>query len=289
MSEKKRKIKIWGIDILKLLHLHQDQRRLAVVFAGETALSFWNDCINFLAMTGEIASSLAYAIRHPTKIRWKETSYYMDVCGTDAVPIVILICFLMGLILGFQGAIQMHKFGTDIFVADLVGLSIVKELGPLMVAMICTGRAGSAFAAELGTMKVGDEIDAMITMGFVPSRFLLVPKIIALVAVMPILTIFGDILGIMGGMFVGKIQLELPIIAYYNRTIIAIKPEYLIEGILKSIVFAFLIAGVGCLRGLEAKNDTQGVGRATTSAVVSGIFLVIVADTLLTILFSYLW
>jgi len=277
------------ISLFRLLQLHQDQRRLVVVFAGERALTFWNDCINFLAMTGEMASSLWYAVKNPRKIRYRETIYYMDVCGTDAVPIVVLICFLMGLILGFQGAIQMHKFGTDIFVADLVGLSIVKELGPLMVAMICTGRAGSAFAAELGTMKVGDEIDAMITMGFVPSRFILVPKVIALVTVMPILTVFGDVMGILGGMFVGKIKLDIPIIAYYNRTVIAILPQYLMEGLLKSIVFAVLIAGVGCLRGLEAKNDTQGVGRATTSAVVSGIFLVIVADTLLTILFSYLW
>lgn len=261
----------------------------AVSYIGSFSLRFCNDSLMLLAFIGEVAAALFEAIKKPRKIRWKETLYYMDVCGSDAVPIVVLICFLMGLILGFQGAIQMHKFGTDIFVADLVGLSIVKELGPLMVATICTGRAGSAFAAELGTMKVTEEIDAMVTMGFVPSRFLIVPKVIALFVVMPVLTVYGDICGILGGMFVGNVQLGIPIIAYYNRTLVAILPQYFIEGLLKSMVFAVLVAGIGCFRGLQSSGDTQGVGRATTSAVVSGIFLIVLADTVLTYLFSKLW
>jgi phospholipid/cholesterol/gamma-HCH transport system permease protein len=180
----------------------------------------------------------------------------------------------------------MHKFGTDLYVADMVGLSIVKELGPLMVAMICTGRAGSAFAAEISTMKVSEEIDAMVTMGFKPSRFLIIPKLLALVLVMPVLTIFGNVVGIIGGMTVGVFSLGLPVITYFNRTVLIITPRCFTEGLIKSAVFAILIAAVGCLRGLEAKNDTHGVGSAATSAVVSGIFLVIVADTLLTFLFS---
>ncbi len=263
--------------------------RRGVEYVGDFSLRFANDTVSLLAFIGELAFALWHSFRNPRKVRWKETIYYMDICGSDAVPIVLLICFLMGLILGFQGAMQMHKFGTDIFVADLVGLSIVKELGPLMVATICTGRAGSAFAAELGTMKVTEEIDAMVTMGFVPTRFLIVPKLLALVAVMPVLTVYGDIVGILGGMFVGHVQLDIPIIAYYNRTLVAILPQYFIEGILKSVVFAFLVAGIGCFRGLQASNDTQGVGRATTSAVVSGIFLVVLSDTALTYIFSRLW
>ncbi len=269
--------------------LHYAQITPGIYSIGAFTLRFCNDLIDLLAFIGEISSALWFSFRNPKKVRWKETVYYMDVCGSDAVPIVVLICFMMGLILGFQGAIQMHKFGTDIFVADLVGLSTVKELGPLMVAMICAGRAGSAFAAELGTMKVTEEIDAMVTMGFVPSRFLIVPKVIALFAVMPILTVYGDIMGILGGMFVGKVQLGIPIIAYYNRTLLAVLPQYFMEGIIKSMVFSVLVAGIGCFRGLQTSNDTQGVGRATTSAVVSGIFLIILSDTLLTFLFSHLW
>ncbi len=277
------------LEKMELLELHPPIIRSFAGYLGEFITSLFSDVISLLALIGEIVSALIYSVRNPRKVRWRETLYYMDVCGTDALPIVCLVCFLMGLILGFQGAVQMHKFGTDIFVADLVGLSVVKELGPLMVAMICIGRAGSAFAAELGTMKVGEEIDAMVTMGFVPTRFLIVPKIIALFVVMPVLTIFGDIMGILGGMFIGKIKLDLPLIAYYNRTVIALIPQFVIEGLLKSMVFAVLVAAIGCFRGLQAKNDTQGVGRAATSAVVSGIFLVIVADTILTVIFSTWW
>ncbi len=269
--------------------LHPPMITPAVIYSGEFALKVLTDIVNMLAMVGEIASGIFQAVRNPRKIRWRETLYYMDVCGADAVPIVMMICFLMGLILGFQGALQMRKFGTDIYVADLVGLSIVKELGPLMVAMICTGRAGSAFAAELGTMKVGEEIDAMVTMGFVPSRFLIVPKVIALVAVMPVLTVFGDVMGIFGGLVVGNLTLDIPVVAYYNRTALIVLPQFFMEGLLKSMVFAVLIASVGCFRGLQASNDTQGVGRAATSAVVTSIFLVVVTDAGLTYVFSKLW
>lgn len=268
--------------------LHEPQIRPAIEYTGEATLHFWKDIINILAIIGEIAEAVWFAIRNPRKIRWRETLYYMDVCGADALPISCMICYLMGLILGFQASLQMHKFGTDLYVADLVGLSIVKELGPMMVAMICTGRAGSAFAAEISTMKVSEEIDAMVTMGFKPSRFLIIPKLLALVIVMPVLTIFGNVVGLIGGMTVGVCSLGLPVVTYFNRTVIVITPRCFSEGLIKAAVFAVLIAAVGCLRGLEAKNDTHGVGSAATSAVVSGIFLVIIADTLMTYLFSRL-
>jgi phospholipid/cholesterol/gamma-HCH transport system permease protein len=210
----------------------------------------------------------------------------MDMCGSDALPIVTMICFLMGLILGFQTAVQMHKYGGDIFTADLVGFSITKELGPLMVAVIATGRAGSAFAAEIGTMKVSEEIDAMETMGLVTSRFLIMPKMIAMIMVIPILTVFGDIAGLFGGFLVGWLKLGIPPVAYYNRTILVLTPMTFVLGLVKSAVFAFLIAAVGCMRGFEAGSDAKGVGRSATSAVVSGIFLIVIADALLTFLFT---
>ena len=169
-----------------------------------------------------------------------------------------------------------------------MGLSVVKELGPLMVAMISTGRAGSAFAAELGTMKVNQEIDAMTTMGFVTSRFLVIPKLIAMFCVMPVLTIFGNLCGVLGGLFVGMVQLNLPFISYLNQTIRAITYTDVMGSIIKALVFAVIIALVGCYRGLESSKDAQGVGKAATSAVVTSIFLIVIFDALLTILFTNL-
>ena len=210
----------------------------------------------------------------------------MDMCGREALLIVSLICFLMGLILGFQSAVQMQKFGASIFVADLVGLSILRELGPMMVAMICTGRVGSSFAAEIGTMKVNEEIDAMITMGINPTKFLVIPKILALCAVMPLLTVVGDFFGIIGGLVIGMVQLDLPFQIYYERSIQVLGPFDLIQGVIKSFVFSILIGGVGCLRGLQSTPDAQGVGRAATSAVLSGIFLIVFSDAIMTMIFT---
>jgi phospholipid/cholesterol/gamma-HCH transport system permease protein len=243
------------------------------------------DAITFI---GDLAYAILQAVLHPTRIRWRDTVGYMLRCGADAVGIVLLICFLMGLILGFQAALQLHTFGADIMVADLVGLSITKELGPLMVAMICTGRAGSAFAAEIGTMKVSEEVDAMATMGLDVSRFLIFPKVLALVLVMPLLAVFGDIAGVVGGGVVGNMMLDIPVVAYWNQSVSVIGVWEVSEGLIKSALFALLISGVGCYRGLRTDGGAEGVGAATTSAVVSGIFLVIVADTAMTYLFTQL-
>ncbi|NOY74391.1 MAG: ABC transporter permease [Kiritimatiellaeota bacterium] len=253
---------------------------------GGMGIDFGKHLLSLINHTGDFAFEVFQAIRHPSKIRWRETLYYMDICGADALPIVSVICFLMGLILGFQGALQLQKIGTDIYLADGVGLSIVKELGPLMVAMIATGRAGSAFAAEIGTMKVGEEINALTTFGFVPSRFLFIPKLLAMVVVMPLLTVFGDFIGIAGGMAVGHFKLGIPITPYVNRTLYALQNIHLAESLAKGVVFAILITIVGCVKGFESDGDAQGVGRSATSAVVTSIFLIVVADTVITYLFS---
>lgn len=253
---------------------------------GEASWEFISDCVTLVCFVGDVSAALFQAITHPRKVRWKETFYYMDMCGANALPITGIICLLMGLILALQAAVQLRKFGSELLVADLVGTSIVKELGPLMVAMIATGRAGSSFAAEIGTMKVNEEIDAMTTMGFVPTRFVVVPKIIAMFTVMPLLCVFGDVVGVLGGMLIGVTYLKIPIVTYYTRTVNAITYMYFFEGIIKSLVFAVLIAGVGCMRGMESSNDAQGVGRSATSAVVSGIFLIVVADMIFTFLFT---
>jgi phospholipid/cholesterol/gamma-HCH transport system permease protein len=253
---------------------------------GDASWHVLRDAVDMFYFIGELTVTIIVTIRYPRKIRWRETFYYMDQCGCKALPITIIICLLMGLILGFQGAVQLRKVGTDIFLADFVGLSILKELGPLMVAMIATGRAGSAFAAEIGTMKVSEEVDALETMGFSPQRFLVMPKLLAMLVMMPLLTVFGNIAGIIGGFIVGVSMLKLPPIAYYNRTIAAISPEIFALGLIKSAVFAVIISVVGCMRGFQAKNDAQSVGRATTSAVVTAIFWIVIADWILTMLFT---
>jgi len=256
------------------------------IVRGEKSLALWHGCMSILYFIGDTVSALWHASRNPRKIRWREVFYYMDSCGREAVGIVSMICLMMGLILAFQSGVLMSPLGFNIYIVDAVGFSILKELGPLMVAMVCTGRAGSSFAAEIGTMKVNEEIDAMTTMGFNPSRFLVVPKILALVIVMPILTIIGNFFGLIGGSIVAKSNFDVDFIVYYERSIQVLNPIHLSEGLVKSVLFAFLVAAVGCLRGMQSKADAQGVGRSATSAVVSGIFLVILADVFLTIVFT---
>ncbi len=231
-------------------------------------------------------SVLIYSISYPKKIQYKEIFYYIDKTGADGVPIICFICFLMGAILAFQGILQMERFGLSIFVINFVALSIFKELGSLMVAIVCIGRAGSAFAAEIGIMKVSEEINAMKTMGLCISRFVILPKIIALIIVMPLLTLIGNIMGILGGMCVTTIKLGISASQYYNITINAIMLSDLFEGLIKSIIFAIIIGVMGCFKGLTLNNDAKGIGRASTSAVVSGIFLIVIVDAFLAMFFN---
>ncbi|WP_176012590.1 ABC transporter permease [Victivallis sp. Marseille-Q1083] len=258
-----------------------------VDYTGENVYDRVASGRDMIAFLGELAAVFALTLRHPRKMRWREVWYYMSLCGSQSLPIVLLICYLMGLVLGFQAAVQMRQFGTEIYVADLVGFSILKELGPLMVAMIATGRAGSAFAAEIGTMKVNEEVSAMQTMGIAPARFLVVPKLLAMLLVLPILTVFGDIAGLLGGLTVGATMLKLPLVTYLDRTQEVLTIPVLLLGVMKSFFFAALIALVGCWHGFQAENDAQGVGRAATEAVVSSIFMVVIADAVLTIIYSF--
>lgn len=228
------------------------------------------------------------ALLSPGRLRKRDLFYYIDLCGVQSVPIVVLICYLMGLILGFQGATQMRKFGAEIYVADMVGFSVLKELGPFMVAVICTGRAGSAFAAEIGTMRTDDEINALDTMGILPERFLIAPKMLAMLIVMPLLTVFGDVAGLLGGLSVGVLYMDLPASAYIERSAAVLNMLSFTSGILKSFVFAVLITLCGCYQGFRSEPDAQGVGRSATGAVVLSIFAVTAADAVITVIYT-LW
>ncbi|MFP3928998.1 MAG: MlaE family ABC transporter permease, partial [Desulfobacteraceae bacterium] len=211
----------------------------------------------------------------------------MQKTGVDALPIVGLISLLLGMILAFMSSVQLKQFGADIYVASLVSLAMVRELGPVMTAIIVAGRSGSAFAAEIGTMKVSEEVDALFTMGFDPTRFLVVPKMLAIAFMTPFLTLFADLFAIIGGLLVATTLLDLTINAYISETIRFLGVKDIIWTFIKSVSFAFLIAWIGCLRGFQVRGGADSVGRATTSAVVSSIFLIIVADSVFAVIRVY--
>jgi phospholipid/cholesterol/gamma-HCH transport system permease protein len=254
--------------------------------AGLWGLASLDGARDFTAFTGEVMLGLADAARHPNLVRWGDTWIYMQRCGHEALPIVALISFLMGLITAFQSAMQLRQFGADIYVANLVGLSITRELGPLMTAIIAAGRSGAAFAAEIGTMKVSEEVDALAAMGLDRTRFLVTPKVMALLIMLPCLTLFADLLGILGGLFVAMFSLEIPAVVYFRQMKAYMHVWDINQGLVKALVFALLIAIIGCMRGFEARDSAESVGRTTTSAIVAGIFAIICADAVFTVLFN---
>lgn len=257
-----------------------------VVRAGMWGLAALASLQRIVDFTGEIVLGLRDAVVHPRRVRWRETWLYMQRSGHEALPIVALISFLMGLITAFQAAVQLRQFGADIYVANLVGLSITRELGPLMTAIIAAGRSGAAFAAEIGTMKVSEEVDAMAAMGLDRTRFLVTPKVIALIVMLPCLTVFADVVGILGGLAVAVVSLNLPPVVYFRQMRVYMSMKDVGQGLVKALVFAVLIAGIGCLRGFEARDSAESVGRVTTAAIVTGIFAIICADAVFTVMFN---
>jgi phospholipid/cholesterol/gamma-HCH transport system permease protein len=254
---------------------------------GEATIKNASDLKYMLSFLGDVCLSLLHSLRHPGSVRLNDTLSYMKKTGVDAIPIVALISFLLGLIMAFMSSVQLQQFGANILVASLVGLAMVSELGPIMTAIIVAGRSGSAFAAEIGTMKISEEVDALFTMGFDPTRFLAVPKIIATVLVVPLLTLFSNIFAITGGLIVGVFMLDLTVNAYIAQTLSTLTLFDLMWGLFKSGVFAFLIAWIGCLRGFQVTGGAASVGHATTSAVVSSIFLIILSDSIFAVILQY--
>jgi phospholipid/cholesterol/gamma-HCH transport system permease protein len=208
--------------------------------------------------------------------------------GVDAVPIVALISFLLGFIIAYMSSVQLTQFGAGIYVASLVAVGMVRELGPIMTSILVSGRSGSAFASEIGTMKISEEIDALSTMGFDPVAFIVIPKIIASLIVVPILTLFSCLFGVLGGMVVGVLLLDLTYSNYMDQTIKILRLYDIIWVFVKSGVFAILVSWVGCLRGFQTRGGAASVGEATTSAVVSGIFLVIFWDSIFAFIQLYI-
>ncbi len=255
---------------------------------GEKTIKVLKDSKRFIEFFGEIIIKYFNLLIHPGDMRWKDFPFHFLRAGVSALPIVLLIVFLIGVITGYQGALQLKQFGADIYIADLIGISITRELGPLMTAILVAGRSGSAFAAEIGTMKVSEEIDALQSMGFDHTKFLVLPRVTAVVIAMPLLTILADFAGIGGGLLSAISTLDITISGYINELQRALNFAHIFSGIGKSAIFGFLIATVGCFQGMQVHGGAESVGKYTTASVVSGVFLIIISDAIFTFIFQVL-
>lgn len=255
---------------------------------GKSACMAWVQACALLGFVGENAIALAGWLTHPARIRWRPIAFNLRSSGWDALPIVGTLSFLMGVVVAYQGADQLRRYGANIFVADLVGLSMLREFAPLMTAIIIAGRSGSAYAAQIGTMSVTQEVDAMRTIGIAPLEMLVLPKFLALLIALPLLTVFADLLGVLGGMVMARSQLGVGFAEFLARFAKAVSVTSYLVGIGKAPVFAAIIVLVGCFQGFRTRGGADSVGRHTTQAVVQAIFLVIVADGLFSVAFSVL-
>ncbi len=255
---------------------------------GIRAQELGRDTVGFFEFIGNVFLSFGRLLRG--KVRLQRTDFFLILqnCGPRALPIITLISILVGLILAFVGAIQLKMFGAQIYVANLVGLGMAREMGAMMAAIIMAGRTGAAFAAQLGTMKVNEEIDALTTVGISPMDFLVLPRIISLTVMMPLLCIYANLMGIVGGAIVGVFMLDISPTAYFIQTREAVPLIHFAVGLIKSGVFGVLVAVAGCMRGMQCGQSAGAVGDATTKAVVTAIVWIIVSDALLTVMFSIL-
>lgn len=254
---------------------------------GEYAWHHLEAGLRGLAFLGESAVALTHALRNPRHIRWRSLLRILHIDGVNALPITGLLTFLVGVVIAYQGAEQLRKFGTNIFIVDLVGISLLREIAPLLVAILIAGRSGSAYAAEIGTMKVTEELDAVRTLGISPIALLVLPRTLALMIALPLLTVYADVMGVFGGMLIASSQLKVSFTEFVSRFEEAVAVRHFLIGIAKAPVFAMLIALVGCYQGFQIRGGVDDVGRHTTISVVQGIFLVIVFDAICSILLSW--
>ena len=241
-----------------------------------------------VSFLGECTLGFIGVAKHPCRFRWLDCLVEMQQCWGSSLPMVSLVSFLVGVILAFQSAIQLQQFGAAIYVADLVGLSVVRELGPMMAAFIVAGGTGARFAAQLGNMRVDEEVDALETVGISSVNFLALPRLLAVTVMMPILALYANVLGVLGGMFVSATMLNIPASAYWIETQNRVGFSDVGSGLFKCLFFGLLVGLAGCLRGKKCERSAAGVGTATSSAVVTGIMLVVLADALFAVIYNVL-
>jgi phospholipid/cholesterol/gamma-HCH transport system permease protein len=265
-----------------------DRSHNFVEFLGEATLDVWRKVRVFAYFIGECVIGATRAVKLQRKFRWADAVEEMQNCGAMALPIVSLISFLVGVTLAYIGSIVLRQYGGDIYVADLVGLSMVREMGAMMTGVVLAGRTGAAFAATLGNMKANEEIDALETLGISAVDFLVLPRLLALFVMMPLLTLYANALGILGGMAVSAGVLSIPPTAYWIETLTIVDLSDLLVGVIKGATFGLIIGLSGCLRGMEAERSAAGVGLAATSAVVTAILLIIVSNSMYAVIFDIL-
>jgi phospholipid/cholesterol/gamma-HCH transport system permease protein len=281
------------LDLASAVPEKKDARKEAgrvsfLSMVGENAIAFVRSANEMLEFIGEASVAFGKLLIGKARFRRSDLFLIIQQCGAQALPIVSLISLLVGLILGFVGAIQLEMFGAEIYVASIVGIAMVRVMGAIMTGIIMAGRTGAAFAAELGTMTVNEEIDALTTMGISPMEFLVLPRMLALMLMMPLLCLYADLMGILGGFIVGVGMLDLGAVEYYNMTKASVGLNNLWIGLFHSVVFGVLVALSGCLRGMQSGRSASAVGDAATSAVVTGIVSIIVATAIITVICNVL-
>ncbi|MGI8739688.1 MAG: MlaE family lipid ABC transporter permease subunit [Gammaproteobacteria bacterium] len=255
---------------------------------GQATVAHLQQGTGYTAFVGELACAAGALVLKPARIRWRMILNNLQAAGVAALPIVGLLSFLLGIVIGYQGGVPLEDYGASLFVADLVGLAMLRELAPLITAIIVAGRTGSAYTAQIGTMKVTEEIDALRTIGITPMEVLVLPKVLALTIALPLLTVYADILGILGGMIMAWLALDISFAAFIDRLAYAVDVESFVIGIGKAPVFALIIATVGCYQGFRVAGSAESVGRQTTRSVVQSIFLLLVVDATFSVIFSVL-
>ncbi len=259
-----------------------------IAMVGRAALDSYRKSLQYARFMGECTLSVLFLLRHPGKFRWRDSLAEMQRCGAMALPITGLIAFLVGVILAYSGAVILRQFGGDIWVADLVGVTMTREMAAMMTAIVLAGRTGAAFAAEIGNMRANEEVDALTTLGIRPIDFLVIPRLVALGVMMPLLTLYANALGVVGGMAIAWGLLEIPPQAFWVEMLSIVDLSDLMTGMIKAVTFGAIIGFAGCLRGLQASRSSAGVGEAATSAVVTAILLIIVSDAIFAVIFNAL-
>ncbi|BDY12093.1 ABC transporter permease [Hydrogenimonas cancrithermarum] len=255
---------------------------------GKSSADMLQDFLLFLNFLGQSTVAAFHMTMHPSTFRFKETATNIYKAGTTALPIIALSIFLVGIVIAFQSAVQLQKYGANIFIVEMIGISIPRELAPLITAIIVAGRSGSSYTAQIGVMKITEEIDAMKTMGFEIFRFVVLPRMIAMMIALPLLIFFADIVGIYGGLLVAKVQLDITPAQFLERLHEEVDVRHYLVGLFKGPFFAFIIAAIGCFRGFQVSGNTESIGRYTTISVVNSIFLVIAMDAIFSVIFTEL-
>jgi phospholipid/cholesterol/gamma-HCH transport system permease protein len=282
------KLRLLGVQFSESLVVgpRKDHCTSLLAEVGQTTRNAWGEGREFLQFIGECWIATKRLVTGQAGFRWVDCLGEMQKCGAMALPIVSLISFLVGITLAYSGAIVLKRFGADIWVADLIGVAMTREMGAMMVGIVLAGRTGASFAAEIGSMKVNQEIDALKVIGISPVRFLVLPRIIALGLMMPLLALYANCLGILGGMTIAYVSLDIPPTAYWVEMLTMVDLPDVTVGVIKAVFFGLIVGMSGCLRGLQADNNAAGVGRAATSSVVTAILFIIIADAIFAVLFN---